>query len=215
MSIVLYGISVSPFVRKVRLALAYKELKYEQIMVLPIGDDQPAEFVQHSPLGKIPLMKIDDIWLPDSSVILAYLERSRPESAMLSNDPKLAGKALWFDAYTAHMNSVIGGHLFAEQILAPAFFKRESNLEEIELAKNTEIPEIFDYLESVLEGNYLVGNTLGHADICVGGAFFGMIHCGFECDSSKWPNTAAYINRLMGHEVFQSVIEGERQILGL
>lgn len=214
MSIVLYGASLSPYVRKVRLALTFKGLDYQQIPVIPIGDDQPEEFKKNSPLGKIPLINIDDMWLPDSSAILAYLERSRPETPLLSSDPKQAARALWYEAYAAsHMVSVIGGHLFAEVVLAPAFFGRESNLEEIELAKTVEIPEIFDYLESVLDSNYLVGESLGHADICVAGTFVSMHHCGVYCDTSKWPKTAAYIKRVTNDPVFLPIIEDEQAFI--
>jgi glutathione S-transferase len=214
MSIVLYGAGLSPYVRKVRLALALKGLDYELIPVIPQSDDKPEEFVKNSPLGKIPLIHIDDFYLADSSAILSYLERSRPDTSLLSDDPKLAAKAMWFEAYaSSHMTSVIGGHLFAELILAPAFFNRPSNQEEIELAKTVEIPEIFDYLESVLCADYLLGNTLGHADICVGGSFVTMGHCGVGCDAAKWPKTSAYIDRLMSDPVFSPIISDEQQFL--
>lgn len=214
MSIVLYGASLSPYVRKVRFALAYKSLDYEQISVIPVSGDLPAEFEENSPLGKIPLMQIDDMWLSDSAAILAYLERSKPETPLLSTDPKKAAQAIWFEAYAgSHMTGVLGGHLFAELILAPAFFKRESNLEDIELAKTVEIPAIFDYLESVLENDFLLGESLGHADICVGSSFVTMHHCGVYCDSEKWPKTAAYIKRVTTEARFQPLIQEEQEYL--
>lgn len=214
MSVVLYGASLSPYVRKVRMALAYKKIEYQQVNVIPSSDDKPEEFVQNSPLGKIPLIHIDDLWLPDSSAILGYLERAYPEMLLLSNDPKLAARALWFEAYAAtQMNSVIGGHLFAELILAPALFNRESNWEEIELARTKEIPEILDYLESQIEGDYLLGDTLGYADICVGSSFVTMHHCNENCDPEKWPKMAKYISRVLDHAVCQEVLVDEYAFL--
>ena len=214
MTIKLYGAIVSPYVRKVRLALAYKGLSYEQISVIPSSPEKPAEFVANSPLGKIPLLYIDDIWLSDSRVMLAYLEQSRPEHSLLSANPKLAARALWFEEYAAsHMSSVIGGHLFAELILAPHFFKRASNKAEIELARTEEIPAIFDYLEAQLTDDYMVGNDFGHADLCLGSMFITLEHCNEECDSGKWPKTAAYIDRVMGAPVFQSVLADEKIML--
>ena len=213
MSIQLYGVNLSPFVRKVRMALAYRGLDYEHIMVLP-GADEPAEFVANSPLGKIPIAHIDGVWLPDSSVILAYLERARSERRLLSDDPKLAARALWYEEYAdSHMASVIGGHLFAEQILAPLFFKRESNKEDIEKAKTQEIPAIFDYLESQLQSDYLLGDTPGHADICVGSPFVTMHHCGVSCDAKRWPKTAAYVQRITSDPAFQLIIQEEKGFL--
>ncbi|NNL11403.1 MAG: glutathione S-transferase family protein [Pseudomonadales bacterium] len=214
MSIKIYGASISPYVRKVRMALAVRELDYELIPVIPGGEDQPAEFKANSPLGKIPLAHIDDIFIPDSSVILAYLERARSQNPLLSEDAKLAAKALWYEEYAdSQMVSVIAGHLFAEMILAPAFFQRESNQEEIDLAKNEEIPAIFDYLESELQANFLIGDSIGHADVCVGSPFVTMHHCGVQCDASRWPKTAAYIERVTGQAAFAKIIQEEKEML--
>ena len=214
MSITLYGVNLSPYVRKVCLTLAHKGLDYQHIPVIPSSDQQPTEFKQNSPLGKIPLLHIDDIFIADSAVILAYLERSRPQSALLSDDPKLAAKALWFEEYSGStMVSVINGHLFAELILAPNFFNRESNLEEIELAKSKELPDIFDYLESQLYSDYLIGDEFGHADLCVGASLVSLQHCDIQCDANQWPKTAAYIDRVVGSELFAPVIADEKAFM--
>ena len=214
MSTVLYGVGLSPFVRKVRLALELKGMQFEHNQVTPFSDDKPAEFVENSPLGKIPLLKIDDIYIPDSAVILSYLERTRTDTPLLPNDDALVARALWFEAYMgSQMVPSIGGHLFVEQVLAPAVFGRESNVEEMELAKNVEIPAIFDYLEGQLDNDFLVGQTPGHADVCVGGSFISMLHCDFQCDASQWPKTAAYIDRLMAVPAFETVRNEEVAIL--
>jgi len=48
----LYGAGPSPFVRKVRVVLAEKNVSYEHDPVIPIGVSD--EFRKLSPLGKIP-----------------------------------------------------------------------------------------------------------------------------------------------------------------
>jgi len=45
------GASVSPFVRKVRVALAEKKIPYDLVPVFPGGTDE--DFRKLSPLGKI------------------------------------------------------------------------------------------------------------------------------------------------------------------
>lgn len=215
MGIKIYGIGVSPYVRKVRMALAARGLEYENIPVIPGGEGQPKEFLENSPLGKIPLAQIDGEWIPDSSLILWYLENTRDQNKLLSDDPKVAARQLWFEEYAdSHMVSVISGHLFAELILAPLFFNRESNHEEIELARTVEIPAIFDYIESQLQGDYLVGNAMSIADIAVGSSFVTMQHCNFACDASRWPRTAAYIGRITSNPAFTAIIEEEKALLG-
>ena len=63
----LHGVSLSPFVRKVRAVLALKSIDYELVTVLPGAMD--AAFLAKSPLSKIPVWEEDGFTLPDSTVI--------------------------------------------------------------------------------------------------------------------------------------------------
>ncbi len=77
--IILWGASISPYVRKVMVALAEKGIAYEQKEILPkvllaIGQKVPLEFNQLGPLGKIPALQIADYSFVDSAVIAAYLD---------------------------------------------------------------------------------------------------------------------------------------------
>lgn len=212
--ITLYGAPLSPFVRKVRLALNYKNVDYKLVTVIPFTDDQPADFKANSPLRKIPLLSTGDIWLPDSSVICAWLERSQPQPALIPDSADHAGRTLWFEEYAdSHMFNVVGSHLFAEIVLAPLLFQREPVQADIDQAINTELPQIFDYLEGELSDHYLVGSTLSLADISVGSMFTTMQHCEHQCDPQKWPILSTYINRLTSSELFAPVIAEEKAIL--
>lgn len=212
--IVLFGAHLSPYVRKTRLVLALKGLDYTLIPVIPFMPNQPEEFTLNSPLGKIPLLKIDEQYIPDSSVICAFLDKETPRPALLPENNLECARAQWFEEYSdSKMTSVIGGHLFAEKVLAPALFKRASNQKEIDLAINIELPEIFDYLSSQLTGDYLVGDSLTLADISVCSQFVSMAHCQVECDASKWPKLSAYIKRMHSLPVFSHIIKEEQQVL--
>ena len=69
MSLVVYGINASPFVRKVRTALVEKELEYtlEYLNIFAAPD----WFEELSPLKRIPILKdlnvSEDVVIPDSS----------------------------------------------------------------------------------------------------------------------------------------------------
>ena len=90
----IHGLNVSPFVRKTRVALAEKGIPYE---LKPVNLLAPSpEFKQMSPLGKIPVLRHDDLTLPDSSCILAYLERRFPEPALYPQNPAQYGRALFY-----------------------------------------------------------------------------------------------------------------------
>jgi glutathione S-transferase len=55
--------------------------------------------VPGSPLGKIPCFQDGDYTLPDSSCIIAYLERTNPRPALYPEDPKEYGRALFLEEY--------------------------------------------------------------------------------------------------------------------
>src|SRR5439155_18137296 len=60
-----YGVSASPFVRKVRVVLAEKRVTYELEPIVPVN--VPSEYRQISPLGKVPAFRDGDRALADSS----------------------------------------------------------------------------------------------------------------------------------------------------
>ena len=78
---ILHGANISPYVRKVRVALAYKGLEYGNTQQSPFGASE--EFVAKSPLSKIPCWEEGELILPDSSVILNYLDSRYPEPPLL------------------------------------------------------------------------------------------------------------------------------------
>lgn len=210
----LFGAHLSPYVRKVRLVLATKNLAYKHEIVIPFQKDQPAEFVANSPLRKIPLLKAGEHYIPDSSVICQYLEKAYPDTPLLPEDPADLARVLWFEEYAdSHMSTAIAGHLFAEKILAGPIFKRSPNEAEISLAIEKEIPAIFDYLAESLRGDYLMGDTLTLADLAVGGLFMAMHHCDVQCDGERWPAVAQYIERLVALPAFSKVLQEERMML--
>ena len=95
---ILYGSSLSPFVRKV---LAFANEKGIELELQPTGfPSHSAEFLEASPFRKMPALRDGDYTLPDSSAIVHYLEAVKPEPALIPSDPKLRGKAIWFDEFS-------------------------------------------------------------------------------------------------------------------
>src|SRR2546422_5505554 len=92
-----YGIPLSPFVRKVRVAMAEKGLKYDLDPVIPVNVSP--EYRKISPLGKVPAFRDGDRTLADSSVICSYLERTHPNPPLYPTDPYDYARALWFEEY--------------------------------------------------------------------------------------------------------------------
>ena len=82
----LYGISLSPYVRKVLMFAAEKGLEPE---VVPVGLGQPnPEFLACSPFAKMPGFEDGAFRISDSTAIVTYLEAKYPEPALLPSSPE-------------------------------------------------------------------------------------------------------------------------------
>jgi glutathione S-transferase len=210
----LLGSFGSPFVRKAVVALTEKGITFEHEQTIPFG--APPEYRKISPLGKIPAYQDGDRTLADSSVIVAYLEKIKPEPSLYPSDPYEYARALWFEEYgDGGLAPVIGGKVFFPKVIAPRFFKQEANLAEIQKVVDTELPPMFDYLEGEL-GNkeYLVGNKFSIADIGVSTQFVNFMLAGYSVDEKRWPKLVAYLNRIHGRPSFKSVMDKEKAMFG-
>jgi glutathione S-transferase len=84
----LYDAARCPFCARVRLALAEKEVAYETLEIDLAK--RPALLYELNPVGKVPVLD-DGFPLPESAVILEYLEERFPAPPLLPADP--AGRA--------------------------------------------------------------------------------------------------------------------------
>ena len=100
----LHGANISPYVRKVRVALAHKSIKYNSVQQSPFG--APEEFKSISPLSKIPCWEEGDLTLPDSSVILGYLEHRYTLSHRFCRSKQARGPVRFGSKNTLTLNSV-------------------------------------------------------------------------------------------------------------
>ncbi|MCH9670377.1 MAG: glutathione S-transferase N-terminal domain-containing protein [Gammaproteobacteria bacterium] len=76
----------SPFARKVRIVLQEKAIDFELVTEVPWDNDASAP--SYNPLGKIPVLVLDDgTTYYDSTYILEYLEYAHPHPAILPSDP--------------------------------------------------------------------------------------------------------------------------------
>lgn len=208
-----YGVSASPFVRKVRVVLAEKGLDYQLEPVFP--GQLPPDYKTISPLGKIPAYRDGDRALADSSVICAYIERTAPEPRLYPQDPYDYARALWFEEYgDGGLVPVVGPKIFFKKIVAPRFMGQPCNEAEVQASIDTELPPLFDYLESQLKGDFLVGNQLTIGDIGVCTQFVNLHHCGVKPDAKRWPKLAAYVGRILARPSFAPLIQEEAALVG-
>ena len=81
----LYDADRCPYCARVRIVLAEKDVEYE-VVVIDLSD-RPDWLYEKNPLGKVPVIEEDGFVLPESAVIMEYLEERYPEPALLPADP--------------------------------------------------------------------------------------------------------------------------------
>lgn len=78
----LVGSLTSPFVRKVRVVLSEKRIIYDFDVDIPWESE--THVAEHNPLGKVPVLVMDDgSTLYDSGVIVDYLDSANPVSRLM------------------------------------------------------------------------------------------------------------------------------------
>ena len=210
---ILYGSSLSPFVRKV---LAFASEKGIELDVRPVGPgDQNPDFRAASPFGKMPALVDGDYSLADSTAIIHYLEAVQPEPALIPADPKLLGKTIWYDEFADTILAGCGAKMFFNRVVAPRFMNRPGDQAAADKAEREELPPILDYLETVVpDGDgYLVGDGLTLADIAVASPFANLTHLACDLDRGRHPRTCAYVERILARPSFAPLIERETAFL--
>jgi glutathione S-transferase len=89
--IVLYDNPFSPFARKVRMALGFKEVPYESIDALALAEHARLHAVNRR--AEVPVLVDGDVTVVDSADIVAYLEDRFPTPALLPSSPALRATA--------------------------------------------------------------------------------------------------------------------------
>jgi glutathione S-transferase len=83
--ITLYDAERCPYCARARIVLAEKDVEYETVTI--DLSDRPDWLYEKNPLGKVPVIEEDAFLLPESDVIMEYLEERYPEPALLPADP--------------------------------------------------------------------------------------------------------------------------------
>ncbi len=146
MGLTLYDAARCPYCARARIALAEKGVAYESVVI--DLDDRPAWMYDKNPSGKVPVLEEGNFLLPESAVIMEYLEERWPDPALLPADREARAHArVWIDRFDARLGDVYY-----------AVRRRDRPPEDLE-AK-------LDALDAaLLERPYLSGPDYGLADI--------------------------------------------------
>jgi glutathione S-transferase len=209
---IVYGSSLSPFVRKVLVFAAEKgiEVQLEQI---GLGNKDPA-FIEASPFGKMPGFRDGDFAISDSSAIVTYLEAVKPEPNLIPTEPKARARTIWFDEFADTILFACGGKMFFNRLVAPRFMGVPGDEEAAAKAECEELPPLLAYLEGVIpESGFLVEDRLTLADIAVAGPFLNLEHVHVAVDPATYPKVTAYVAAMLARPSFKRWGDRERAFL--
>ncbi|KAI5659881.1 hypothetical protein M9H77_28674 [Catharanthus roseus] len=131
-----------PFSQRVLLTLEEKKVPYKKHLINT--DDKPQWFLEVNPEGKVPVIKFDEKWIPDSDVIVGILEEKYPE-------PSLAAPA---------EVSSVGSKIFSSFV---KFLKSKDPNDGSEQALVEELKALEEHLKS--HGPYVNGENICAVDL--------------------------------------------------
>lgn len=208
---IVYGSSLSPFVRKTLAFAAEKGLTVENKVSRP-GQPDPA-FLQASPFKKIPGFQDGDFQISDSTAIVTYLEAQYPEPNLIPTDPRNRARAVWFEELADTIFVGAAGKIFFNRIVGPRFMGVAGDEAVALKAEQEEMPPILDYLESIAPSSgFLLEDRITLADIAIASPFGNLRHLGL--DLSRWPKTKAYTDAILARPSFATILERETAFLG-
>lgn len=206
------GSYLSPYVRKVLVTLDLKGIAYEIDPIIPFFGNE--EFSRLSPLRRIPVLIDGDVVLSDSSVICQYLEDKYPASSIYPADIAQRAQARWIEEYAdTRLGDVLIWKLYNETVIKPFVWKKPTDLALLEKVKTHEIPQVLDYLEGVAPAQGFVFGKISIADISIAAFFRNAAIARYEIDVSRWPKTAAWVNRVLAEPSFQKLKTFEDKLI--
>ncbi len=210
---IIYGATLSPFVRKVLAVAAEKGISVESNQKIGLGSQDP-DFLAASPFRKIPALRDGDYTLCDSSAIIAYMEAVKPDPAMIPAEARARGKVVWFDEFADTILVGAAGKMFFNRVVSPRFLGRPGDLMAADKAEAEELPPILAYIEGALPvSGHFIGDALTLADIAVAGPFLNLEHAGFVVDAATYPRLAAFVTTMLARPSFAGIAAAERKAL--
>lgn len=206
------GNHVSPYARKVFLALDHKAVEYEIDPIVPFfGDD---DFTRLNPLRRIPVLIHGDLVIPDSTVICEYLEDRYPERPLYPRDPATRAKARWLEEFAdSRMGDVMIWKLFFQRNVKPRVWKQETDETLVAEAIATELPEIMDWIEPQAPVDGFLFGDLSMTDLTFASFFRNAALADWTPDAARWPNTAGWIARVTATPLFARSVMFEQIML--
>ncbi len=209
---IVYGASVSPFVRKV-LAFGMEKQVSLELKQMGLGAKDP-DFLEASPFGKMPGFRDGDFAISDSSAIITYIDTLHPNPNLIPTEAKARARTIWYDEFADTIMVGAMGKIFFNRVVAPKFLGQPGDETIASNAEHKEVPPILDYIEKVLPASgWFVEDRLTLADIAVASPFVNLRHVGIAPGADRYPKLAAFVAKMHARPSFATWIEKETRFL--
>ena len=210
--VTILGNYISPYVRKVLVCLQLKGIAYRIDPFAPfIGDDA---FSRLSPLRRIPVLIDGDFVLNDSTVICEYLEDLQPTPALYPAAPRDRARARWLEEFAdSRLGEVIIWRMFYQLGVKRYLFGETPDEAVVRKAREEELPDALDYLETQLPAEGFLFGDVGVADVAIAAFFRNATFVRYRIDANRWPRAAAFVERMHALPAFAALAEFEDRTL--
>ncbi len=201
----LYHLWLSPFCRKVRIALAEKgldvDLKAENLW------ERRDEFVAMNPAGEVPvLVEEDGLTLSDSTAICEYLDETFPDPMLYPGDAAARAEirrlVAWFDG---KFNREVTENLVGEKIMKRFLRMGEPNSRAIRAGK-ANIQVHLQYITWLTERRtWLAGDNFSLADITAAAHFSSVDYLG-DVPWEKFEAAKIWYARVKSRPSFRAIL---------
>jgi len=152
----LYGLKMSNYYSLTKALLIEKNVAFEEVKRPP---SQEEDFLAMSPMGKMPAIESDGIFLSESLAIAQYLENIQPAPALLPSDAMTAAKVM---ELCCHIKLDV--ELVARRCLPEAFFGQTVSQETKDSAR-ADLEKGMSAVARLFDGSpYAAGAELSLAD---------------------------------------------------
>lgn len=208
----LYGVPLSPFVRKVLLVAHELDITFDTIEVPPHSD--APDFRRISPIGRIPAFSDGGFELVDSSAISRYLIMQADSDLMGGRVPHRQARIVALERFADDdLASALAGAFF-ERVVKPVRLGQPTDEAVVEAALGRLSP-VWERLERLLavDGAWLMKGEFSYADLALGTHLASAELARALPDESDYPNIVAWHRRLQSRTAYRAMMEGTQKCI--
>lgn len=190
---------LSTFSQKTLTALHEKGVSFEPVLVNLFTPEGRAAYAKFYPLGKIPVLVVGERLIPESSIIIEYVDTYYPGPRLIPEDRELGRRARYFDRIADnYVNGTFTTIFFDSR-------KPEAKREPERVAEAHRVLQLtLGYLNHELkQGPWILGEEFTIADCALAPPLAYLRHM---LDLGAFPNLNAYLGRLLERPSFAKVL---------